>query len=84
MKEVEWLKSLDQAAPTPRVVDVAPGVMQAVRSRAIPPDPDRVFPIAAVVAALAGLAAMALVAPAWFAPSDPFEGFGETLNLVLR
>jgi hypothetical protein len=84
MNEVEWLKSLDRAAATPRVVDVTPGVMQAVRSRSISQDNDRVFPVAAVVAAVVGAAAVALVAPSWFAPSDPFAEFGEPLDLVLR
>lgn len=84
MNEVEWLKSLDRPAPAPRVVDVTAGVMQAVRSRSKSQEDDRVFLVAAAVAAFVGAAAVAIVAPVWFAPSDPFAGFGEPLNLVLR
>ena len=84
MNEVEWLKSLDRAEPAPPMIDVTRGVMQAVRSRSMARDDDSVFPFAAAVAAIVGAAAVAAVAPAWFALSDPFAGFGEALNLVLR
>lgn len=82
MNEVEWLKSLEPAG-SPPVVDVTAGVMRAVRRQPLTLDTDRVFPIAAVIAALVGIAAATMVAPSWSAP-DPFDAFGETVNLVLR
>jgi len=84
MNELEWLKSLDRAVPAHRAVDVTEGVMQAVRARSIAQENDRTFFIAAIVATAAGIAAAAIVAPAWFAPTDPFAGFGDAVNLVLR
>ncbi len=85
MNEVEWLHSLDRDDPPP-VVDVTAGVMHAVRSRSMARKEDCIFPIAAAVAAIVGIVSMAFVAPTWFepAPSSPFAGFGEAVNLVLR
>jgi hypothetical protein len=84
MNEVEWLKSFDRADLDRPVVDVAASVMQAVRSRSAARNDDRIIPIAAAVAAVLGVVATAIVVPAWSAKPDPFAGFGEVFNLVLR
>ncbi len=80
MKEIDWLKSLDTGEPAMPPVDVTAGVMRAVRSRAATRDEDRVLRVAAIV----GAAAVAMVVPEWRASSDPFAGFGEAVDLVLR
>lgn len=84
MKEIDWLKSLDTGEPAMPPVDVTAGVMRAVRSRAATRDEDRVLRVAAAVAAIVGAAAVAMVVPEWRASSDPFAGFGEAVDLVLR
>jgi hypothetical protein len=84
MNEVAWLNALDRSAPAPEVasIDVTAGVMRAIHVRGAARDPDRVFPIAALIAATLGVTALVLAAPSW--SPDPFAAFGEAVNLVLR
>jgi hypothetical protein len=84
MNEVEWLKSLDRPLPAHGTIDVTPGVMQALHSRSLSRDEDRVLSIAAAIAIIVGIAAATIVAPAWMSPPDPLADFGEAVNLVLR
>ena len=84
MNEIEWLKSLDRAGvPTP-ARDLTAVVMEAVRARSAGREDERIFRIGACLATIVGIVAVAIIAPTWFGPADPFAGFGEALNLVLR
>jgi hypothetical protein len=82
MNEVDWLKSLDRATPHPTTIDVTEAVMRVARST--PRNPDAVFSIGAVVAAVAGVAAIALAVPWWVATQDPLACFAEAFDLVLQ
>jgi hypothetical protein len=84
MNEVTWLKSLDVNGPPCASIDVTRGVMQQVRSHAQDQEDDRVMPVAAAIAVVAGIAALLLAAPMWTISADPFRNFGEVVNLVLR
>jgi hypothetical protein len=82
MNEVDWIKSLDQPSPDVPKIDVTAGVMRAVRS--IRREDAAVFSIAAIFAAVAGVAAIALALPVWFAAQDPLAGFADAFDVVLK
>jgi hypothetical protein len=85
MDEVRWLRSLEESRGTDLAsIDVAPGVMRTVRALEAQEASDRLFPIAAAVALVAGAAAMALALPTWLATQTPLGDLTETFDLVLR
>ncbi len=82
MDEIEWIRSLDRArAHAPRV-DVADRVMLVVRSQRH--EHDDVFPFAALLATLAGVAAILMALPMWAAAQDPLAGFADGFQMVLQ
>ncbi len=84
MDDISRLKSLGAQAPPALEIDVTAGVMRSIRQVSSQRDDDRVFPIAAVIAAAAGVFAATSAAPTWFSTSYSFAEFGEAINLVLR
>lgn len=84
MNEVRWLRSLNTRDASHGSIDVTSGVMEQVRSRSQQHDEDRVMPVAAAIAVALGIAATLFALPSWGTSADPFRGFGEVVNLVLR
>ena len=87
MNEVEWIKSLDGGeARETSPIDVTDAVMREIRTRRsadsdVGRDP---FGIAALLAALAGGAAVAYAVVAWSAFQDPLSNLFDSVKLVLQ
>ncbi len=81
MNEVEWLKSLDTPGAAP-VVDVVPGVIQAIQS--VEPDSARIYQVAAIAALLIGAVTLMIGLPALSDGPNPLDGLAESFNMVQR
>ena len=82
MDEIEWIKALDSGRGDVPHVDVAHRVMLAVVAQQH--ETDAVFPFAAILSTVAGVAAIWIALPVWFSTQDPLAGLADAFQMVLQ